>query len=67
MKKPPRIAPARLFASGNADQAAGATPEDGWGTFVYLQPPGGGLTVELVSIELRPKLESWWAGADSLV
>lgn len=46
--------------------AAGAAPEDGWGSFVYLDPPGGGLTVELVSIELLPRFERWWAGADSL-
>jgi predicted enzyme related to lactoylglutathione lyase len=46
--------------------AAGATPEDGWGTFVYLEPPGGGLTVEIVSIELQPMLQRWWAGAESL-
>lgn len=46
--------------------AAGATPEDGWGTFVFLEPPGGGLTVELVSVELLPKLEQWWAGTGSL-
>ena len=46
--------------------AAGAMPEDGWGTFVFLEPPGGGLAVELVSAELLPKFERWWAGADSL-
>jgi len=55
-----------LQRGGWAVVAAGATPEDGWGTFVFLEPPGGGLTVELVSTELLPGFERWWAGADSL-
>lgn len=51
-------------AHGWTVQAAGTSPEDGYGAFVYLEPPGGGLTVELVSTDLRPVLESWWNGGE---
>lgn len=54
---------AALRTQGWTVTAAGATPDEGWGTFVYLVPPGGGLTVELVSTEIRPTLERWWNGA----
>lgn len=57
---------AGLQAQGWQVEAAGATPEEGWGTFVYLQPPGGGLTVELCSVVLQPMFDKWWGGADSL-
>jgi len=46
--------------------AAGDVPEEGWGTFVYLTPPGGGLVVEFVSTSLMPALNRWWNGADTL-
>ncbi|MFA7586546.1 MAG: VOC family protein [Novosphingobium sp.] len=55
-----------LQADGWQVVAAGGAPEDGYGLFVYLQPPGGGLLVELVSTELQPVFASWWAGEGSL-
>lgn len=41
------------------DPAAGA----GAGMFTYLQPPGGGLIVELVDSAVLPHFESWWSAA----
>ncbi len=57
---------AAMQAQGWTVSAAGAAPEDGWGTFVYLEPPGGGLRVELVSKELQPVFDRWWGGANGL-
>lgn len=45
---------------------AGAAPEDGYGTFAYVEQPGGGLRVELVSTVLLPTFENWWAGGEGL-
>lgn len=55
-----------LIAQGWALTAAGAAPEDGFGAFAYLVPPGGGPMVELVSIELQPVFDRWWAGEGTL-
>lgn len=41
--------------------AAGAPPEDGYGIFTYVVPPGG-LIVELVWSAVQPRFEEWWAG-----
>lgn len=57
---------AAMQAQGWHAIAAGGAPAAGWGSFVYLQPPDGGLVVELVSTALRPTLERWWGGADGL-
>jgi hypothetical protein len=53
----------RLIAAGWTLRAASAAPNDGYGAFTYLQPPGGGMIVELVSDALLPAFEEWWAGA----
>ena len=37
------------------------TGTDRYGLFAYLQPPTG-ILVEIVSRELLPKFEAWWAG-----
>jgi catechol 2,3-dioxygenase-like lactoylglutathione lyase family enzyme len=52
-----------LLAKGWTIRAAGAGPEDGYGHFSYLLPPGGRMVVELVSQALLPGFEEWWAGA----
>jgi catechol 2,3-dioxygenase-like lactoylglutathione lyase family enzyme len=39
---------------------AGAAPEDGCGSFAYVQPPNGTL-VELVNDDILPMFEQWWA------
>lgn len=53
---------ARLTENGWRVVAAGAAPEDGYGTIAYLEPPHDGLLVELVSIELKPFIDSWING-----
>lgn len=50
-----------FVAAGWRVAAAAATPDDGYGTFTYVQPPTG-LIVELVSSAARPRFETWWAG-----
>jgi len=42
--------------------AAGATPEEGYGLFVYLDHPGSNMRLELVSTALMEAFERWWAG-----
>ncbi len=39
---------------------AGASPDDGCGNFAYVQPPNG-MLVEVVSSNLKPFFEQWWA------
>ena len=55
---------ADLAAKGWTVLAAGAAPEDGYGVFSYLQPPGGGMVVELVNAAALPSFELWWAGTE---
>jgi catechol 2,3-dioxygenase-like lactoylglutathione lyase family enzyme len=52
-----------VVAAGWSVAAAAAPPEDGYGTFAYVQPPSG-MIVELVSAAARPRFEAWWAGGD---
>jgi catechol 2,3-dioxygenase-like lactoylglutathione lyase family enzyme len=40
---------------------AAPTGKDRYGLFAYLQPPTG-ILIEIVSRELLPKFEAWWAG-----
>lgn len=49
----------RLLSAGWAVLAAGASPDNGFGIIAYLSPPGGGMTVELVSMDLFPVLDEW--------
>jgi hypothetical protein len=42
--------------------AAGGSPDENYGLFAYLEHAHSHLLLELVSTELRPALESWWAG-----
>ena len=39
-----------------------SSPDEGFGRFTYVQPPGSGLLVELVSSAVLPRFEKWWAG-----
>lgn len=52
---------ARLTDAGWQVSAAGASPEEGYGVLAYLQPPGGGIMVELVSTDLMPVFADWLA------
>lgn len=51
-----------LIAQGWTVIAAGAGPEERWGSFAYVRPVGGGMVVELASSMLRPAFERWWRG-----
>jgi hypothetical protein len=53
----------KLADAGWTVVAAGAAPEEGFGNFSYLQPPSGGMVVELVNGAALPAFEAWWAGA----
>lgn len=51
----------RCVAAGWSVTAAAAAPDDGFGSFAYVQPPSG-LVVELVTSAAMPRFEAWWAG-----
>ncbi len=41
---------------------AQVSPDEGYGTYTYVQPPGSAMLVEYVSSAARPRFEQWWAG-----
>ena len=49
------------LAAGWSLLAATKAPEDGYGTFAYVQPPSG-LIVELVAVAAKPRFDAWFAG-----
>jgi len=51
----------RCLAAGWTVAAAAKAPEDGFGAFVYVQPPSG-LIVELVIAAAEPRFVDWWNG-----
>lgn len=53
----------RLISQGWTLEACRTAPvgKDRYGVFAYLQPPTG-MLVEIVSRELLPKFQAWWAG-----
>ena len=51
----------RCVALGWSCVASAAAPDEGYGTYAYLQPPSG-MIVELVNSAAKPRFESWWAG-----
>ena len=53
----------RLISLGWSLEACRNDPDDGdgYGIFAYLQPPCG-LLVEVVSREIQPYFQAWWAG-----
>lgn len=51
----------RCSANGWQCVAASKAPEEGYGTFAYVQPPSG-MIVEFVIDLARPRFEQWWAG-----
>lgn len=56
---------ADLTVAGWTVVGAGASPEDGFGAFVYLQPTAkgaGGMMIELVTETLEPIFQRWWNG-----
>lgn len=50
-----------LVKQGWKPEASLLSPEEGWGRFCYLQPPSGGLRLELVSTEIKELMEGRWA------
>jgi len=48
-------------AAGWAVTAAADPPDDGYGSFAYVQSPSGSL-VELVTAAAQPRFDAWWAG-----
>lgn len=50
----------KAIADGWSVALAGASPDDGFGNFAYLQPPNGTL-VEVVNQAILPMFEDWWA------
>jgi catechol 2,3-dioxygenase-like lactoylglutathione lyase family enzyme len=52
----------RCLDAGWTLELAQCSPEEGFGTYTYVRPPGAGMLVELVSSAALPRFESWWAG-----
>ncbi len=52
----------RCVDAGWTVRLAQVSPADGYGTYTYVQPPVGGMLVELVSSAALPRFERWWAG-----
>ena len=42
--------------------AASRSPAEGYGNFTYLEVAPAGV-IELVSLDIRPRMEAWWSGA----
>ena len=51
-----------LQESGATLMAAARAPSEGFGNYAYLKIPAVGV-IELVSLDVRPRMEAWWAGA----
>ena len=51
-----------VLAKGWTVALAGKAPEDGYGSFAYVQPPNG-MLVEVVNVAIEPMFEEWWAAA----
>lgn len=49
-----------VLAKGWTVALAGTAPEDGYGSFAYVQPPNG-MLVEVVNDAIEPMFEQWWA------
>jgi len=49
-----------VLAKGWTVALAGTTPEEGYGSFAYVQPPNG-MLVEVVNDAIEPMFEQWWA------
>ncbi len=51
-----------MVAAGWTVRLAQTSPDDGYGAYTYVQPPGSKMLVELVTAAARPRFEQWWAG-----
>jgi hypothetical protein len=49
-----------VLAKGWTVALAGATPDEGYGNFAYVQPPNG-MLVEVVNDDILTMFEQWWA------
>lgn len=55
------------LANGWTVVMAGAAPEDGYGGWVYVVPPGAGRMgpfIELVWSAVEPRFDAWWSGGN---
>jgi Glyoxalase/Bleomycin resistance protein/Dioxygenase superfamily len=52
----------RCIDRGWTLRLAQCSPEEGYGTYTYVQPPGSAMLVEFVTSAALPRFESWWAG-----
>jgi hypothetical protein len=51
-----------LVDAGWTLRIAQQAPEDGYGVFTYVQPPGSQMLVELVWSAVKPMFDRWFAG-----
>ena len=51
-----------LIAAGWSLRLAQSSPDEGYGAYTYVEPPGSAMLVELVTSAARPRFEQWWAG-----
>ncbi len=51
----------RLVGDGWTLEAAQRSPDEGYGVMAYVRSPGGVL-LEPVSVDVRPRFERWWSG-----
>lgn len=52
----------RLVGLGWRLELAATSPEEGFGTYTYVRPPGSAMLVELVWSGALARFEQWWAG-----
>lgn len=52
----------RLVDLGWRLELAARSPEEGFGTYTYVRPPGSAMLVELVWSGALARFEQWWAG-----
>jgi Glyoxalase/Bleomycin resistance protein/Dioxygenase superfamily len=52
----------RAVDAGWVCRLAQVAPDEGYGTYSYVEPPGSAMLVEFVSAAARPRFERWWAG-----
>lgn len=52
----------RSIDAGWVCRLAQVSPDEGFGTYTYVEPPGSAMLVEYVSSAVRPRFERWWSG-----
>jgi catechol 2,3-dioxygenase-like lactoylglutathione lyase family enzyme len=52
----------RAVENGWVCRLAQVSPDEGYGTYSYVEPPGSAMLVEFVASTALPRFERWWAG-----